>query len=350
MPARDHNDIWTSDIVVELTGVSKTFRQRKTSSRWQDVGRNLMRPEWLEIHALKDVDLEIRRGEIVAYAGPNGAGKSTTVKLLAGMLAPTSGTVRALGMDPVRERVKYVGRIGVVYGQRTELWWDQPVSATFEWKRVVWDVPRNRYDRMVGYVKELLGLGEFFDQLARSLSLGQRMRCDLALALIHEPEILFLDEPTIGVDVLAKRNLIQIVKDLNQDRNLTVLVTSHDMSELEQLAGRIVLIDKGRIAFDGDFNRLRREFSDQRRLMIETSEGTAPNLDGAELLTSESGRHEYRFDGSQVTILDLLAQAGRQAEILDVETHQADIDDVIADIYKRWQGGTVPTDPTAVKT
>ena len=333
----DHQDILTSDIVVKLSGVHKTFRQRKVSGRWQDVGRNLFRPEWADVHALIDVDLTIWRGEIVAYAGPNGAGKSTTVKLLAGMLAPTSGSVRALEMDPIKQRVKYVGRIGVVYGQRTELSHDQPVSAPFEWKRVVWDVPRNRYDRMVAYVKETLDLEETWNQLGRTLSLGQRMRADLGLALIHEPEILFLDEPTIGVDVLAKRNLIQIIKALNQDRTMTVMVTSHDMSELEQLAGRIVMIDKGRIAFDGDFDRLRREFSDQRHLMIETGGDSAPKLIGAELTKSDSGRHEYKFDAAKVTITDLLEQAAAQSEVLDVETHRADIDDVIADIYRRWQ-------------
>ncbi len=338
MPARAHNDTSASDTVVELTGVSKTFRQRQPSERWWDIGRNLLRPRIREVRALQSVDLTIRRGEIVAYAGPNGAGKSTTVKLLSGMLAPDSGTVRALGVDPIRDRVGYVSRIGVVYGQRTELWWDQPVAATFEWKRVVWDIPRERYDRMLAYVKEMLDLGAFFNSLARELSLGQRMRTDLALSLIHEPEILFLDEPTIGVDVLAKRSLLQIIKEINRSRRVTVLVTSHDMSDLEQLAGRIVMIDRGRIAFDGDFHRLRREFADRRHLMLETSDVRAPSLRGAELVKSEDGRHEYTFDASRVAIADLLEQAGAQAEVLDVETHRAPIDDVIADIYEKWQG------------
>ena len=149
-------------------------------------------------------------------------------------------------MDPVTERVRYVNHIGVVFGQRTELWSDHPVSASFEWKRVVWNIPRERYQRMVGTVKELLGLDEFYNSLARELSLGQRMRADLGLALLHEPEILFLDEPTLGLDVLAKRKVLQFVKELNRTRNVTVMVTSHDMADLEQLAARIVLIDHGR--------------------------------------------------------------------------------------------------------
>src|SRR5215216_6562941 len=295
MAALAHNDTAGSDIVVELAGVSKTFRQKQRSERMRDALRNMLRPPVREVHALNNISLQIDRGEIVAYAGANGAGKSTTVKLLSGMLAPDAGTVRALGMDPVRERVRYVGRIGVVFGQRTELWADHPVAASFEWKRVVWDIPRDRYERMKGLVKELLGLGEFFHSLTRELSLGQKMRAELGLALLHEPEILFLDEPSIGLDVLAKRTILGFIKELNRERRVTVMLTSHDMAELEQLAGRIVMIDHGTLAFDGPFERLRREVSDQRRLLLETASGTPPALSGAALVKSEAGRHEYVF-------------------------------------------------------
>jgi len=229
-----------------------------------------------------------------------------------------------------------VRHIGVVFGQRTELWWDQPVAASFEWKRVVWDIPRERYTRMLDTVRELLDLGEFYNSLTRELSLGQRMRADLGLMLLHEPEILFLDEPTIGVDVLAKRNILDFVQEVNRTRGVTVMVTSHDMSELERLAGRIVMIDRGKIAFDGDFSRLRREYADRRRLLLETANGPAPELDGAALLNSEAGRHEYSFDASHVSVAALLEKAGTQTTILDVETHRAPIDDVIADIYAGW--------------
>jgi ABC-2 type transport system ATP-binding protein len=327
-----------SDTVVEIKGVSKTFRQRQRSERLSDAFRNLWRPTMKEVRALQNIDLCIGRGEIVAYAGPNGAGKSTTVKMLSGMLAPDTGTVRVLGMDPMRDRVRYVDKIGVVFGQRTELWSDHPVAASFEWKRVVWDIPRARYERMSAFVKELLGLDEFFHSLVRELSLGQRMRADLGMTLLHEPEILFLDEPTLGLDVLAKRNTLQFITELNRERRVTVMVTSHDMSDLEQLAGRIVMIDHGRLAYDGDFNRLRREFADRRTLLLETTGDAAPALEGAELIRSEAGRHEYAFDASHVALADLLEQAAAQTQVRDVETHRAPIDDVIADIYERWQG------------
>lgn len=340
MPQQDHSDTSMADIVVSLSAVSKVFRQRQRSEKIRDVFTNLFRATVREVKALQDVDLTIRRGETVAYAGPNGAGKSTTVKLLSGMLSPTKGTVRAMGMDPVGERVRYVGHIGVVYGQRTELWWDHPVAASFDWKRVVWDIPEDRYERMLGLVKELLGLGEFFNSLTRELSLGQRMRADLGLMLLHEPEILFLDEPTIGLDVLAKRDLLEFIKRINRERHVTVMITSHDMADLEQLAGRIVMIDRGRIAFDGDFSQLRRQLGASRRLMIETTNQQPPELRGAKHVRSEGCRHEYVFDASETRIPELLAQAAQTSSVVDVETHQAPIDDVIADLYERWKAPT----------
>jgi ABC-2 type transport system ATP-binding protein len=337
MDGRDRSAISPSDTVVELAGVWKVYRQKQRAAQVGAALRNLWKPSVREVEALKGLDLRVRWGEIVAYAGPNGAGKSTTVKLLSGLLAPDRGSVRVLGLDPVRDRVRYVNRIGVVFGQRTELWWDQPLAASFEWKRVVWDIPRPRYERMVGLVKELLGLDEIFHSLARELSLGQRMRADLGMALLHEPEMLFLDEPTLGLDVLAKRDILRFIKQLNRERGVTVMVTSHDMSDLEELAGRVVMIHRGDIAFDGDFDRLRQEVADRRRLLIETDATAAPALEGATLVTSEGTRHEYVFDATGVRIATLLEQAAAQARISDVETHRAPIDDVIADIYETWQ-------------
>lgn len=331
------------DTVVELRGVRKTYRQRVRSARLRDVVRNLLRPEIRVVQALRGIELVVRRGEIVAYAGPNGAGKSTTIKLLSGLLSPDSGTVRALGMDPVQDRVRYVGRVGVVFGQRTELWWDHPIAATFEWKRVVWNIPRPRYERMVGLVSDLLGLDEIFHTLARELSLGQRMRADLALTLLHEPELLLLDEPTLGLDVLARRRILSFIKDLNRERGVSVVVTSHDMAELEQLAGRIVLLHEGQVAFDGVFSDLRRLLTQRRLLTLETASLDAPLLTGAELVRTDAGRHEFAFDATQVKLSDLLEQASAQTEVLDVETHRAPIDEVIADLYEHWLAGSTHT-------
>jgi ABC-2 type transport system ATP-binding protein len=333
----------TLDTVVELSDVWKVYRQRARSARLTDIVHNLIRPEVRRVEALRGIDLTVRRGEVVAYAGPNGAGKSTTIKLLSGLLAPDTGRVRALGMDPVHDRVGYVGRIGVVFGQRTELWWDHPVAASFEWKRVVWDIPRPRYERMLGLVRELLGLDDILRTLVRELSLGQRMRADLALVLLHEPEILLLDEPTLGLDVLARRRILSFIRELNREQAMTVIVTSHDMAELEQLAGRIVLLHQGQIAFDGVFADLRRVLSQRRLLTLETATEAAPRLD-AELVRSEGGRHEYAFDAARVKLSDLLQQASEQTEVLDVETHRAPIDQVVDDLYEHWLTASPPPD------
>ena len=344
-PARSDTTQW--DTAVEMKGVWKVFTRVQRAERASELLRTFFRPTVREVEALRGIDLRVQKGEVVAYAGPNGAGKSTTVKLLAGLLAPDRGVVRALGMDPVRERRRYVGRIGVVFGQRTELWWDHPVRASFEWKRIVWEIPDERYQRMVGFTKSVLGLDEFFEATARELSLGQKMRAELGLALLHEPEILFLDEPTLGLDVLAKRNVLGFIKDLNREQGVTVMVTSHDMSDLEQLAGRIVMIHRGQIAFDGDFDRLRRNFADRRRLAIET-DGPAPTLAGATLVESNGARHEYVFDATKVKLTTLLEAAAAQTNVQDVETHRAAIDDVIADIYEEWarSGNSPSASPT----
>jgi ABC-2 type transport system ATP-binding protein len=326
-----------SDTVVELSGVSKIYRQRIRAPRLSEALRTFFRPSMRLVEALKTVDLTIRRGEVVAYAGPNGAGKSTTIKLLSGLLAPDAGTVRVLGLDPVHDRVGYVGRIGVVFGQRTELWWDHPVAESFEWKRVVWNIPRERYERMLGLVRELLALDEIMLTLVRELSLGQRMRADLALALMHEPEILLLDEPTLGLDVLARRRILAFIRDLNRERGVSVVVTSHDMAELEQLAGRIVMLHQGQIAFDGHFAELRRLATRGRVLTLETASAVAPRLNGAELISSAESRHEYAFDAATIKLSHLLEQAAAQTEVLDVETHRPPIDQVVADLYEHWQ-------------
>lgn len=327
----------TSDIAVELRGVVKTYRQRQRAGTIGGAVRGLLRPSFRDIHALREVDLTIRRGEIVAYAGPNGAGKSTTIKLLAGILGPEDGTVRVGGLDPLTDRVRNARRIGVVFGQRTELWHDHPVRASFDWKRVVWDVPRDRYDQLLGELGDLLDLKELMPALARELSLGQRMRAELALAFLHEPELFLLDEPTIGLDVLGKRRVLSLVKELQRLRKVTVLVTSHDMSDLEQLAERIVMIDKGRIAFDGDFATLRRAVATRRRLLLETTSAAAPVLPGAELLETAGNRHTYSYDPTTTDLGSLITAAGHAAEVVDVETHRPDIDDVVADLYETWR-------------
>lgn len=248
MPRMDARDTRKWDTVVELSDVTKRFRRLKKGG--------LFRREYEDIYALSHVNLTVKRGEFLAYAGPNGAGKSTTFKLLCGMLAPNEGETRLFGMDPIRDRIAVMRRTGVLFGNRSELWWDHPVRSSFEWKRDVWNIPKADYeDRFERLVAEM-HLSPFIDAFARELSLGQRMRANLALTLLHAPELVLLDEPTLGLDVLAKRDLIAELKRVNRDLGVTLVVTSHDMDDLRDMASRLVLIHEGTIRYDGSFEAL----------------------------------------------------------------------------------------------
>lgn len=242
---------WGTAEAVSLDHVSKYFEQRRP------VG--LFRREVAQVKALDRVTLHIAPGAFVAYAGPNGAGKSTTFKLLSGMLTPQAGQVRIFGRDPARERIQVMRETGVLFGNRSELWWDHPVRASFAWKKTVWQIEDKTYERMMKLMEQLLGLTELMDVFARELSLGQRMRANLALTMLHRPKLLLLDEPTLGLDVLAKRMLIDFLKKINREEGVTILVTSHDMDDLVEMADRLVLLAGGRIAFDGDSQALIRQ-------------------------------------------------------------------------------------------
>ena len=239
---------WATAEAVTLDQVSKHFVQRRPTG--------LFKREVVTIRALDQVSLQIAPGEFVAYAGPNGAGKSTTFKLLCGMLSPQQGRVRVFGRDPARERIPVMGYTGVLFGNRNELWWDHPVIASFQWKKTVWQIGEDTYRRMLWLMTELLDLGPLMNVFARELSLGQRMRANLALTMLHAPRLLLLDEPTLGLDVLAKRMLIDFLKKINREQGVTILVTSHDMDDLVEMAGRLVLLAGGRIAFDGSSAQL----------------------------------------------------------------------------------------------
>ena len=244
-------DMYPTDSAVSISNLTKTFIQWQRDNTKKGLIRNLIKPEKRKIVALDNVSFEVKKGEFVAYAGPNGAGKSTTMKLLAGMLLPNSGDISVLSLSPQKQRKLLMQRIGVLFGNRTELWWDHPVIQSFEWKKVVWGIPDEIYKRNLKDVVELLDIGDLLKTFARELSLGQRMRADLAMMLLHSPELILLDEPTLGLDVVAKRQMIDFLKRINQENGVTIIVTSHDMDDLEEMAQRILMISSGRIAFDG---------------------------------------------------------------------------------------------------
>jgi len=330
-------DTSLTDSAVSLRGVTKTFTQWQRDNTAKGILRNLARPEKRAIAALSDVSFDIVKGEFVAYAGPNGAGKSTTMKLLGGMLTPNAGELSVLGLSPRRERVALMSRLGILFGNRTELWWDHPVIQSFEWKKVVWDIPDGVYRSNLAKAVELLDLGDLLKTFARELSLGQRMRADLAMLLLHSPDVLLLDEPTLGLDVVAKRRMIDFLKMINREDGVTIMVTSHDMDDLEEMARRVLMIAGGKIAYDGDFDGLRGATGNLTRIRITMVDGSPPPLPDQALVSRDRGVFEYEFDLHRSPVGTLLSRLSEAGGVRELEIQKAPIEQVIARLYASWK-------------
>ena len=316
------------DSVVEIRNAVKYFDQKHAVS--------LFKKKTKRVYALNDVSFSLKKGEFAAYAGPNGAGKSTTFKLLSGMLRPQSGEVSVFGMNPTDKRIEVMKKTGVLFGNRSELWWDHPVKASFEWKKAVWDINDAVYKRALTELTELLDLNDLLSVFARELSLGQRMRANLALTLLHEPELVLLDEPTLGLDVLAKRQMIEFLKKVNREKQVTILVTSHDMDDLTEMASRILLINQGKIAFDGEYEKLISMTGDRRIIKI-TSGNERRDIENLEYIGPEDGKHLYAYDAGQVSVQKIFASVAACEGVTDVEIGREDIEKVIARLYSAWK-------------
>ncbi|MDL2248340.1 ATP-binding cassette domain-containing protein [Tyzzerella sp. OttesenSCG-928-J15] len=329
-------DIQQAGSAVRAENLSKTFIQSTRENEPGKVLKSLFKSHKRVITALDNVSFTVEKGEFVAYAGPNGAGKSTTMKILCGMLMPTEGSARVLGMSPEKMRIELMKKVGVLFGNRTELWWDHPVSQSFEWKKVVWDIDEKVYNENVEMVKALFGLEDIMNTFARELSLGQRMRADIALMLLHSPEIIFLDEPTLGLDVVAKRQLIDALKILNKEKGVTIMVTSHDMDDLEEMARRIFMISKGKLAFDGSFDELRNVAGSVSKVSIATFGKAEPVIDGGKLLSATGGVYDFEVDLSKISVKNLLHQISKFDDVKNVEIKKVPIEQVITRLYEKW--------------
>ena len=283
---------------------------------------------------MERLDLSISAGEIVALIGPNGAGKSTTVKMLTGILAPTAGELSVLGRDPHRARKAHVRDIGVVFGQRTQLWWDLAVVEAYTLLASIFEVPKATYEERLRRLDDLLGLGPLLHTPVRELSLGQRMRCELGAALLHGPKVLFLDEPTIGLDVAVKHRIRDFVRTL-RDEGTTVLLTTHDLSDVEALCRRIVLIDHGRVLFDGTPDALKERLGGRRQIVVDVASGTPPLQWGEGVdATWAAGQLVLSF-GSEQRLTDLLGQVLERVEVQDLAVKEPSIDTLVAAFYER---------------
>jgi ABC-2 type transport system ATP-binding protein len=312
--------------LIALDEVEKTFVIRRR------IGR--LRRQRLTVRAVDGITLSVEAGEMVGYIGPNGAGKSTTVKLLTGILVPSAGTVRVAGIDPSRRRIDLTRRIGVVFGQRTQLWCDLPLRDSFDLLRHVYAVPAARHAENLAAFTELLDLGPFLHTPVRQLSLGQRMRGDLTAALLHDPEILYLDEPTIGLDVVSRSRVREFLAEVNAERGVTVLLTTHDLADVQRLCRRLVVIDHGRIVYDGGVTALVDANAAERTLVVDLeSPGPPLEVDGARVVRVEGPRQWLRFRRAETTAADLAARVGRQARLVDLSVEEPDIEEVVGRLY-----------------
>jgi ABC-2 type transport system ATP-binding protein len=318
--------------VIELENVSRAFT---VSSRtgWRRTRR--------EVRAVDDLSFTVDRGEVVGYIGPNGAGKSTTIKMLTGILVPSGGSIRVAGVDPSRHRLKLAKRIGVVFGQRTTLWWDLPLKDSFAVLQKMYDVPRARHAENLATFVELLDLGDLLDVPVRQLSLGQRMRGDIAAALLHDPEIVYLDEPTIGLDIISKARLREFLQQVNSERRTTVILTTHDLDDIEALCSRVMVIDHGHKVYDGTLTGLRSSQSAPRTLVVDLASSMEPiTIDGADVLKVDGPRQWLSFPAS-TSAAPLVAQVAARYPLVDLSVAEPTIEAVIAKIYAGSPSGVV---------
>jgi len=323
-------------VVVE--NLVKTFKiAERQSGTWGAV-KGLALRRYRTIRALDSISFSLEQGELVGYIGPNGAGKSTTVKVLAGILVPDSGKVDILGRVPWKNRIAHVANIGVVFGQRTQLWWDLPVIESFDLLRDIYNVPDEKYRKSRDELIDLLGLSPLLDTPVRQLSLGQRMRCDLAASLIHSPMMLFLDEPTIGLDAVSKLAVRDFIKTMNRDRSVTVILTTHDMDDIEALCERIMVIGSGRILSDGSLAGLRARVTSERRLIIHLVNGEVDIADpDAEPVGRDGSQVTLKFDPEVVPAATLISRIAAKYPVRDLFVENPPIEEIIARLYKQLE-------------
>ncbi|MGW6982862.1 ABC transporter ATP-binding protein [Streptomyces sp. NPDC054932] len=316
------------DVLISLDGVEKVFDVRRRVS--------LMRREKRQVRAVDGISFEVARGEMVGYIGPNGAGKSTTIKMLTGILTPSGGRLRVAGIDPARERMRLAHRIGVVFGQRTTLWWDLPLKDSYGLMRRLYRVPRARFEENLERCVDRLDLAELLDVPVRQLSLGQRMRGDIAAALLHDPEVLYLDEPTIGLDVVSKAKVRGFLRQLNDELGTTVLLTTHDLQDIEQLCERVMVIDHGRLMYDGPLGGLHAAGSvaeSERTLVVDLERELPPiSVAGARVVKVEGPRQWLAFPAG-ASAAPLVAAVAADYPLVDLSVREPDIEDVIARMY-----------------
>ncbi|MDY3756977.1 MAG: ATP-binding cassette domain-containing protein [Bacilli bacterium] len=323
---------------INVDCISKTFKVAKRNSGLRAALKSFFKREYTYIDAVKNVSFSIEKGEIVGYIGPNGAGKSTTIKMLSGILLPTAGNIRVNGLDPFKDRKKYVSNIGVVFGQRSQLSWDIPAEDTFDLLKDIYDLSDKEYQKTKTELVNLLNIQEVMKQPVRSLSLGQRMRCEIAASLLHKPKILFLDEPTIGLDAESKKIVRDFIKKLNKNHKTTVILTTHDMTDIEALAKRIILIGKGELLYDGTLSNLKKKYGSYKEVLVSTNEKIDKiRLKGIIKKSKNINGYSFIIDSNVLSLSKLLNNLSLKYVINDIDIKNESIDDVILKLYHDYE-------------
>jgi ABC-2 type transport system ATP-binding protein len=324
--------------VIEVEHLTRVFKQYRRFPGMLGALRSLVTREFTTHQAIDDISFTIREGEAVGYLGPNGAGKSTMIKILTGILVPTSGEVRVMGNVPYQARKHNARRIGVVFGQRSQLWWDLPVTDSFDLHKSIYRLPDARFRENLDMCVELLGMQAFLEKPVRQLSLGQRMRVEIAMALLHEPSILFLDEPTIGLDVMAKDQIRQFLRSVNRDKKVTIILTTHDLKDIEEICPRLLVVNKGSLVYDGSVGALQSKLGNERRITIDfRHDPGALQIDGASLIADEGQRKTFLFERGSASAFEMMSRIAAEHPVEDVQLEDADIESVIRKLYKQLE-------------
>ncbi|MBP5678991.1 MAG: ATP-binding cassette domain-containing protein [Bacilli bacterium] len=322
---------------IEVKQISKTFRVAKKKSGLKESIKSFFKREFIDVKAVEDISFSIDRGEIVGYIGPNGAGKSTTIKILSGILIPDSGECKIDSMTPWKDRVKYVKKIGVVFGQRSQLWWDIPAEDTFDLLKDIYEIPEEEYQATKEDLIRRLNLQDIINIPVRQLSLGQRMRCEIAASLLHNPELLFLDEPTIGLDAVSKQVVRDFIKQLNREKQTTVILTSHDMNDITSLAKRIILIGKGHVLYDGSLKKLQNHYETEKYVSIKTNDKLNIRNKGILKKTKTKEGYDLTIDTRILSISQVLNIISKKIHIEDIEIDHESIDNIIVKLYEDYK-------------
>ena len=331
------------DNIIQVKNLRKEFKAYSSRSGLKGAFRDLFTRNYKVVPAVNDINFSVKKGEMLGYIGENGAGKSTTIKMLTGILTPTSGEIIVNGMNPHQERERFVQTIGVVFGQRSQLWWDIAVQESFRLLKKVYKVSDEQYDQHMNHVIKTLDIEPLLDKPVRKLSLGQRMRCELAAALIHNPPLLFLDEPTIGLDVLVKLKIREFLKEINEKYNTTILLTTHDLSDIEALCERVVMLDEGKVIYDGALRELKEKWGDRKELQFQFLE--AVDIPAVKKVTSglpvvwEIDDKEQTFTATvedrDELISQVIAQIVAAFKIKDVKINETSTEEIIRNIYEK---------------